>query len=343
MGDLLLSRRTALRFVAIAPLALTGCRRGDSPRLATSRGDLPSLWARTLPRPWSLDLLDTPAEVVAAAAPGEGQSAAMLQLSDGWATTLPRRHLLPLEQPGLLSQLSAMAAPVSRLYAPEGAPPLAFPWSSAPWVLVLRNRRDLAERRDEGWDLLLDPSLRGRLVLPSSPRVVIALMQGDPGKLRRLRRQAVAHDGRDGLNLLLSREADAAVLPRSRVVPALRRDPRLKAILPDSGSPLSWNLLLRTAGPHPDPPVDWLEEGLDPPLLPRLLAQGWVPPLSRDRLDKALRGFPAHLHQLLLPPESVLARCTSLPPLDGLERRRLQDLWDGAAPGGAGDSSSGAD
>ena len=333
MGDLLLSRRAALRFVAVAPLALMGCRRGDPPRLAASRGDLPSLWARTLPGPWALDLLDSPAEVIAAAAPGERPSAAMLQLSDGWATTLPPERLRPLEQPALLGQLSALAAPVSRLYAPEGAPAVAFPWSSAPWVIVLRNRRDLAQRREEGWDLLLDPSLRGRLVLPSSPRVVIALMQGDPAKLHQLRRQAVAHDGRDGLNLLLSREADAAVLPRSRVVPALRRDPRLRAILPDAGAPLSWNLLLRTAGPHPDPPVDWLTEALEAPLLARLLAQGWVPPLSRDRLEMALEGFPGPLHQLLLPPESVLARCTSLPPLDGLERRRLQALWDRSAPG----------
>ena len=41
------------------------------------------------------------------------------------------------------------------------------------------------------------------------------------------------------------------MLPRQRVVGLLRRDPRLQVLLPEHGSPLSWNLLLRPAGPHP--------------------------------------------------------------------------------------------
>jgi hypothetical protein len=54
--------------------------------------------------------------------------------------------------------------------------------------------------------------------------------------------------------------------------------------------------------------------------------------LPRDSLEEALKGFPAALARLLLPPEPVLARCTSLPPLRPEERTRLQALWDGAAP-----------
>ncbi|MEA5411613.1 twin-arginine translocation pathway signal, partial [Synechococcus sp. BA-120 BA3] len=171
------------------------------------------------------------------------------------------------------------------LHGPAAAAPLAFPWSYGPWVLVLRSRPDLARRRAEGWELLLDPSLAGRLVLPSSPRVTIALVGEDPERLRRLRRAALAYDDRDGLSLLLTGEAEAAVLPRQRVVGLLRRDPRLQVLLPESGAPLTWNLLLRPAGPHPEPPLEWLGEALEAPLLPALLAGGWVPPLPRDQLQ----------------------------------------------------------
>ena len=143
-----------------------------------------------------------------------------------------------------------------------------LPWSYGPWVLVLRSRPDLARRRAEGWDLLLDPSLAGRLVLPSSPRVAIALVGEDPERLRRLRRGALAYDERNGLNLLITGEAQAAVLPRQRLVRLLRRDPRLQVLLPASGAPLSWNLLLRPPGPHPPPPLEWLGAALEPPLLP---------------------------------------------------------------------------
>jgi hypothetical protein len=157
-------------------------------------------------------------------------------------------------------------------------------------------------------------------------------MAGDPDRLRRLRRAALAYDERDGLSLLLTGEAEAAVLPRQRVVGLLRRDPRLQVLLPPSGAPLSWNLLLRPAGPHPEPPLEWLGAALEPPLLPALLAAGWVPPLPRDQLQRALAEFPAATAALLLPPQEVLDRCFSLPPLGPDERRELQRLWNGAAP-----------
>jgi hypothetical protein len=324
-----LGRRALLRLGAVSVLTLVaGCERRD-PLLLASRGDLPAAWARRLPKPWRSELLEDPAQVLARAS---GPFTGLLQLSDGWAADLPRGGLQPIGTPALLARLEPMAAPLARLHGPESAASLAFPWSYGPWVLVLRSRPDLARRRAEGWDLLLDPSLAGRLVLPSSPRVAIALMGGDPGRLRRLRRAALAYDERDGLSLLLTGEAEAAVLPRQRVLGLLRRDPRLQVLLPESGAPLSWNLLLRPAGPHPEPPLEWLGEALEPPLLPTVLAGGWVPPLPRDQLERALADFPAATAALLLPPQAVLDRCFSLPPLGVAERQELQSLWDGAAP-----------
>jgi hypothetical protein len=329
-----LSRRQALQLGVNAGLALTslgllgGCGR-EAPRLRASRGDLPAAWATQLPRSWQLQWCDDPAAVEQQQANANGR-AGLLQLSDGWANGLDRAAVQPFGQPALLARLTPAAAPVARLFAPEGAPALAFPWSYGPWVLLLRDRPDLARRAEEGWQLLLDPSLRGRLVLPSSPRVSIALMEADPGRLRQLRRQALAYDDRDGLSLLLAGEAEAAVLPRQRVLPLLRRDPRLRILLPATGAPLTWNLLLRPSG-GPEPPGEWLAEVLEPPLLARLLAAGWVPPLPRGQLQEALRGFPDEQAQLLLPPEPVLARCPSLPPLEAAERQRLQILWDQTA------------
>ncbi len=332
MGDSLppsLSRRTLLQLGAGSLLTLlVGCERQD-PRLLASRGDLPAAWTRRLAKPWQTQLLDDPAAVLAGAA---APLTALLQLSDGWAATLPPARLQPIGTPALLARLEPMASPVARLHGPAGSAALAFPWSYSPWVLVLRSRPDLARRRHEGWGLLLDPSLEGQLVLPSSPRVVIALMGGDPERLRRLRRSALAYDERDGLSLLLSGEAQAAVLPRQRVVGLLRRDPRLQVLLPDSGAPLSWNLLLRPAGSHPEPPLDWLGAALEPPLLSTLLAGGWVPPLARHDLQQALADFPQAIAELLLPPQEVLDRCFSLPPLQARQRQDLQRLWDGAAP-----------
>ena len=327
-----LGRRQLLQLAAIGGLGLLAGCRGQGGRLLACRGELPAAWSARLPRPWQSELLDTPEAVIAA----RGR-ASLLQLGDGWATDLPRSSFEPIGTPELLARLAPQAGPVSRLFAPEGAPILAFPWSCNPWVLLLRDRPDLQRRRDEGWNLLLDPSLRRKLVLPSSPRIAMALVDGDPERLRQLRRNVLAHDDRHGLSLLLSGAAEALVLPRPRVVPLLRRDPRLSAILPDSGAPLSWSLLLRPAASPtaPEParePLEWLALVLEPPLLPQLLSGGWVPPLPRPQLERAVAPFPPALATLLLPPALVLERCRDLPPLTAAERSGLQALWDAAAP-----------
>jgi putative spermidine/putrescine transport system substrate-binding protein len=125
-------------------------------------------------------------------------------------------------------------------------------------------------------------------------------------------------------------------------MPLLRSDPRLAVVLPAQGSPLGWNLLLRPTGAAALPPTTWLESVLQAPLLPRLLAAGWVPPLPRAALEQAATSLPPAQRALLLPPEALLERCWSLPPLTPDERLALQALWDGAAPPGGGTGAAGA-
>jgi hypothetical protein len=327
MADVRWSRRRVLRLgVLVGTLSLAGCGR-SGPQLLASSGQLPSSWSKRLPSPWSVRFVDGPAEVLQ-----EASEASLIQLGDGWALDIPPTDLQPIGTAELAARLDPRALAAGRLFAPAGSPLLAFPWAVSPWVIVLRNRPDLARRAAEGWSLLLDPSLRERLVLPASPRVCIALVGEDPARLARLRRQALAYDDRNGLNLLLSGEADAAVLPRQPVVPLLRRDPRLRVLLPAEGAPLAWNLLLRPAGAGVEPPLEWLASILEPPLLSRLLAAGWVPPLPLPALRSALAGSPQPLTALLAPAAAVWERCRSLPPLAEGERRRLQNLWDAAAP-----------
>jgi hypothetical protein len=335
----------------LLPALLGGCSRSNAPFLLATEGEMPPPWLKRLPAPWQQRTVAGPGELLASLAAsggagsggtgvgsggaGSGQQSqprpALLALSDGWASSLSVAQLQPLAPARLLEQLSAAAQPLSRLYRSEGSAALAFPWAFSPWVMALRSQPALAKRAAEGWDLLLDPGLRQKLVLPSSPRVCMALVGGDFERLRALRANALAYDDANALNLLLSGAAAVAVVPLRQLIPLLRRDQRLQVLLPASGAPLSWQLLLRLAGGAP-PPLDWLQAVLEPPLLPRLLAAGWVPPLPRPQLAAALADFPPTLAQLLLPAEPLLSRCWSLPPLELRQRLALQTLWDAAAP-----------
>jgi len=328
------SRRQLLALGAGGAAALLGgCRDRGGPQLLAASGELPPAWLQELPAPWRLQQLAGPEQVLAAA-----PEAALVALSDGWASVAPRQRWQPFHQaapPAALARLAPFAAAASRLFAGADQPVVAFPWSYSPWVIALRHRPDLVSQAERGWDLLLDPSLRGRLVLPSSPRVCLAVMGGSFERVRQLRRQALAHNDRHGLNLLLSGPAEAAVLPLRPLLPLLRRDPRLRVLWPTSGAPLAWQLLLqpaqdRAAEAWPGP---WLEQLLQPPLLPRLLAGGWVPPLPPEQLTPLVAPFPPPLRALLAPDPARLQRCWTLPPLEPQERLALQTLWDAAAPG----------
>jgi len=350
------SRRHLLQLASlggalVAAGSLQGCRSGGAVgRVLSAKGELPAAWSKGLPSGWRSEQLETP-EAVLQALRQPRDHALLVSLSDGWAPQVPSSRLQPLDAPALLQLLNPLAEAPSRLFAPPQTPALAFPWAFGTWVILLRHRPDLQRRRAEGWQLLLDPSLHQRLVLPASPRLLIdlAMRQLDlssldvnavddprlPEQLRRLHAQALTLDDPNGLNFLLSGAADAAVVTSQRAVPLLQRDPRLTAVLPASGSPLWWQLLLRLepsqAGqPQPPLPLEWLRDAFSQPLLDRLLAAGWVPPLPEQQLQRALARWPERLRPLLLPPPAVLARCASLPPLTPALRERWQQLWDQA-------------
>ncbi|NQV10906.1 MAG: hypothetical protein HQ527_07065 [Cyanobacteria bacterium] len=345
-----LSRRQLLRWGAVGGIGLIGaCARPSSAQLLYSSGQMPAAWLKRLPDPWRSQAKEGPDELLS-----QLSNADLLQWPEGWIGDLSGEELQPFAPPEtpeatrLFADLAPFAGPISHLFGDPAAAPIAYPWAFGTWWLVLRNRQDLAERRAEGWSLLLDASLKGLLVLPSSPRVVIELCLRQLGlasqdngaladprllpQLRRLRGQALAFDERDGLNLLLRGKAEAAVVASQRVLPLLRSDLRLTALLPASGSPLWWNLLLRPARSREPAPLAWLQQAREPALLSRLLAAGWVPPLRRQALAGALRSWPQPIASLLYPQPAVLANCNSLPPLKSESRARYQKLWDQAAP-----------
>ena len=295
-------RLTRRHWMLLAGSGLLAACSGTSQQLIVQKGLVPPAWLRRLPRSWRAEPMDW-----SEALPAWPQASRCLALTDGWA--MANQSLPPQAWPqDALAGLLPLAQPLL---------PYGLPVGFGPWLLVLRNRRDLLADGgvERGWSLLLDPSLRGELLLPASPRVVqeIARRIGDTeASVARLRQQAIGFGDRDALTLLLHGDAQAAVLPSRAVIPQLSRDTRLQALLPDSGAPLWWALLQQTAQGKA-PPLEWLLDPRRSPLLDQLLRAGFTPPLERPVLEPALARQP-HA-ELLLPAAAVLQRCTTLLPL----------------------------
>ena len=290
---------------------------------------LPTVWRRDLPAPWRFaalsgspplqDLWSMPTDLLA--------------LTDGWLSEVNPEWLQAIAAEPLVSRLG----PVGQSFlseAPSIWRTLLLPVAFSPWVMVIRGDGKSGPGSAAGWDALLDPAIKGKLLLPDSPRLLISLAErmGDPDALRRLRAAALSFDDRFGMNWLLQGEARVAVLPLQRCMSALQRDPRLTALLPRQGAPLHWTLLARPSKTAEPLPQDWVLEAWRQPLLSRVLAQGWIPPLPRDELIAAEGRIPRRLRALVLPPQQVWQRSWMLPPADSREVQRLQQLWEASAP-----------
>ena len=206
-----------------------------------------------------------------------------------------------------------------------------LPLAVSPWVMLLQD--DLAMTQ-QGWPLLLDSSLAGRVVLPASPRLVMSLADhlGRGQALPALRRQTLTYDDRQATNWLLKGEAKVVVLPLSRSIALLGRDPRLRAILPASGAPLHWTVLLRPEASREPVPQSWVEQGWRDPLRRRLAQQGWRSPIASSGAIVDQNALSERLRPLLFPSADTWSRCWSLPPLLPEDRSDLQSLWRNSAP-----------
>jgi hypothetical protein len=204
----------------------------------------------------------------------------------------------------------------------------------SPWVLLVRSNPVINAIKQLGWQMLLDPQLKGKIVFPSSPRVVIDLADRleQPDALQRLRRQALTFDDRQAVNWLLKGVAKVVVLPLQRCLSLLRRDPRMEVILPNQGAPLHWTVLIRPKDAKVPLPQQWVELAWREPMRRRLLQEGWRTPLATAVLDADRSQLPGRWRSLVLPPDDLWNKCWSLPPLSPEQRISLAERWRASAP-----------
>ena len=324
-------RRQLLQAGFIAGLSwLTGCARSNgSPLLRAAKKSLPALWQKQLKAPWRIAELTA----INSSEPPWLSSTDLLSIGDGWLSSLNPGSFQAIDAAPLQAQLG----PASERFLSEI--PTAWngkilPVGVSPWVMLFRGEPTLKSQADHSWDRLLDPKLKGKVLLPSSPRLVMSLaaqMQA-PDALRRLRQAAISFDDRHALNWLLQGDAQVAVLPLQRCMGALLRDQRLHAVLPENGAPLNWTLMLRPSSSKEPLPQAWVEKAWEEPLLSRLLSTGWVPPLARPQLSIALSRVPKRLRALVLPSNETWQRCWNLAPLDPSEQDALKAKWKSLTP-----------
>ena len=323
-----LSRRHLLQLGAGTCLTLlSGCRSGLRPsKLLSAKGTLPKAWLKQLPSAWESTFTQG-SEVW----PAEGaEPVDLVAMGDGWLSTLAPSRLRNLDAPDLQRQMDGQAQRFLRQLGPEQAARV-LPVGVSPWVMLFRDGSSWIRAAQEDWNVLLEPALKGRVVLPASPRFVMDLADriGGDAVLDRLRLQLLTMDDRQATSWLLKGNARVVVLPLQRCMTLLRQDPRLTAVLPDFGAPLHWTVLARPAETREPVPQAWIETAWRQPLSLTLLREGWRSPVA---LPSAPESLPRPWRHLLMPPDATWQRCWSLPPVDDKDQKVLVERWQASTP-----------
>ena len=323
-----LSRRHLLQLGAGTCLTLlSGCRSGFRPsKLLSAKGTLPKAWLKQLPSAWE-STFNQGSEFW----PAEGaEPVDLVALGDGWLSAVAPSRLRNLDAPDLQQQMDGQAQRFLSQLGPELAARV-LPVGVSPWVMLFRDGSSWVQAAQEDWNVLLDPALKGRVVLPASPRFVMDLADriGGDAVLDRLRLQLLTMDDRQATSWLLKGKARVVVLPLQRCMALLRQDPRLTAVLPDAGAPLHWTVLVRPAATRDPLPKAWVQMAWRHPLRLTLLRDGWRSPVAltadRDSLPKPWR-------HLLHPPDATWDNCWSLPPLHENDQTVQLERWQASAP-----------
>ena len=252
----------------------------------------------------------------------------LIVLDDGWISNLHFDSLQEIKAPYIRANFSKQAS--SFLYGlGEDYKNRIIPLAVSPWVILVRNKDSLALNNKNSWKVMLSSSLTKQIVFPDSPYLLISISKkiGFDNDFSKIKSQAKSFDDRNALNWVVSGRANAAVLPLSRCVDSLFKDPRLSVLFPQEGSPLNWTVLASPVLSSEPFPTDWFDSLWGPTYLRRLLRKGYLPPTSFSDLRRSNINISQKYQSIFIPEESTWNKCWSLPLLSVEEKKNLALHW----------------
>jgi putative spermidine/putrescine transport system substrate-binding protein len=280
--------------------------------------------------------------------------------------TLGDYWLLPAIQQGLIQPFDAtdlqgweMLSPQWRslmtAYAtdqPTATPPKqlwAAPYRWGTMVIAYRNEEFQSLKPPTDWADLWRPELQGRISLLDGPRETIGLtlkklgqsfnpsnlnaVAALPSELAALHRQARFYSSDAYLQPLLLGDTWVAVGWSTDVLPVIKRDRRITAIVPTSGTILTADVWVRPAREAASPAVveellkQWIDFCWQPEaaLQMAILGQSASPVLTT--LDRTQLPSTVRENAILLPPQAVLERSELLKPLNTTTAEQYRQVW----------------
>ena len=202
-----------------------------------------------------------------------------------------------------------------------------FPIGVIPYAVIIKNNKDLLHDASKSWDFLLAKKLKGKIIFPQSPRIIISISKKISAKnpLSKLKAQAMLFEDKNSINWLINSNASVAIIPFSLCEKYLRYDSRLSIVFPSNGVPLMWNFLLTKSKNNNTILIDWIRSLEKRATIDDLANQGWYLPFANEySQNKYNIKIENNNHG---PSKKCWDNSWSFPPLNSLEKFNLENLW----------------
>ena len=202
-----------------------------------------------------------------------------------------------------------------------------FPIGVVPYAVIIKNNKDLIYYASKSWDFLLDEKLKGKIIFPQSPRIIMSISKKIDAKnsLSKLKDQAMLFDDQNAINWLINSQASVAIIPYSLCVKYLKVDTRLSIAFPDKGVPLIWSFLLSKSKINNEVLINWIKSFENKATIDQLAKQGWYLPFNNEySQNKYNINFK---NNKFGPSKMCWENSWSFLPINVKEKLNLENLW----------------
>jgi len=202
-----------------------------------------------------------------------------------------------------------------------------YPIGVIPYVVVIKKNYATKNISNKSWDFLLSKDLKGKIILPNSPRIIMSLAEriDNQGVLNKLINQDNIYDDKNALDWLLNSKAVIAVVPFNLCQKYLKIDSRLSFIFPRTGVPLIWQFVLNKKYSENDSLIKWINSLENYNASRKLEKEGWILPFKDiynvDFNNENLKN------QNILILDQCWQNSWSFPPLNEEEKTKIEIIW----------------
>ncbi len=246
-------------------------------------------------------------------------------VKDGWITSIDFEEFEKINEYPLIENLDKRSRDFLGSFDENQSSKL-LPVGVVPYAIIIKNNKDLISAARGSWDFLLSKKLKGKIIFPQSPRVLMSIAKkiNSSNPLKKLKSQAMLFDDKNMLNWLINSDALVAIVPYSLCSKYLKIDPRLSLVFPSQGVPLMWHFILSRSNLNNAILIKWIKSLENKSTVDKLVSQGWYLPFNSDYLQSK---YNSEIYTISGPSKKCWDNSWSFPVLTNEQKIYLENSW----------------